>query len=259
MDFFSNDGRRIETFADWRDYGGPVSGREWAEGRSARELARAWTEGGAEEQVTALLTLGAEFGGLVLDRGIAEKETRFDDIPGGPRRHDLLVIGRAPNGTVVIGVEGKSEEPLDEPLDAWLARELARSERSRAEERLDRLTTTFFGTTLGQDPLLAPLRYRLLAALAGTLADAREQGATRAVLLVHEFETPWTDDDLHRRNAEDLEAFVGRLMPGVERMTDDRAWIAGPYAIAGDGTWLPASTDVYVARLLTTTVRSPGP
>jgi hypothetical protein len=253
MDFFSSDGRRIQSFADWRDHGGPVSGREWAEGRSTRELARAWTEGDAEEQVTALLTLGSEFGGLVLDHGVADKETRFDDLPGAARRHDLLVIGRAPNGPVVIGVEGRSDEPLDEPLDAWVTREQARSERSRAAERLDRLTITFFGTRLDEDPLLAPLRYSLLSALAATLADAREQRAARAVLLVHEFETPWTDHDLHRRNAEDLEAFVGRLMPGVDRMTDDRAWIAGPYAVAGDGSWLPESTDVYVGRLLTNT------
>jgi hypothetical protein len=253
MDFFSNDGHRIETLADWRDRGGPVSSRQWAEGRSARELARAWIEGDAASELTSLLTSVPEFGGLVLDRGIAEKETRFDDIPGEPRHHDLLVIGRAPGGTVVIGVEGKADEPFDEPLDAWVARARARSERTRAPERLDRLTTAFFGTTLDAEPLLAPLRYQLVAALAGTLADAREQDATRAVVLVHEFETPWTDDDLHRRNAEDLEAFVRRLMPGVDRGTDDRAWIAGPFAVAGDGTWLPEATDVYVSKLVTST------
>jgi hypothetical protein len=253
MDFFSNDGRRLETLADWRAYGGPVSGRHWAEGRSGRELARAWIEGDAATQVTSLLTSAPALGGLVLDRGIAEKETRFDDIRGGPRHHDLLVIGRAPSGTVVIGVEGKADEPFDEPLDAWVMRAEARSARSRAPERLDRLTTAFFGTTLDEDPLLAPLRYQLLSALAGTLADAREQDAARAVLLVHEFETPWTDDDLHRRNAEDLEAFVGRLMPGVEHVGVDSAWIAGPVVVVGDGTWLPEETVVYVAKLVTST------
>jgi hypothetical protein len=56
MDFFSNDGRRLETLADWRDHAGPVSGHQWAEGRSARELARAWIEGDAATQVTSLLT-----------------------------------------------------------------------------------------------------------------------------------------------------------------------------------------------------------
>jgi hypothetical protein len=253
MDFFNNDGRRLETLADWRNHGGPVSGRLWAEGRSARELARAWIEGDAATQVTSLLTSVPELGGLVLDRGIAEKQTRFDDIRGGPRHHDLLVIGRAPSGTVVIGVEGKADEPFDEPLDAWVMSARARSERTRAPERLDRLTTAFFGTTLDEDPLLALLRYQLLSALAGTLADAREQHAAYAVLLVHEFETPWTNDDLQRRNAEDLEAFLGQLAPGVERLGGDRAWIAGPLVVAGDGTWLPEESMVYVAKLVTST------
>ena len=245
MDIFSTDGRRLATLADWRNHSGTVSWRHWAEGGSTRELARAWLEGDAATQVTSLLTLVPELGGLVLDRGIAEKETHFDDIPGDPRHHDLLVIGRAPTGTVVIGVEGKADEPFDEPLDGWVMSAEARSERSLAPERLDRLTTAFFGTTLEEDPLLAPLRYQLLSALAGTLADAREQEAGRAVLLVHEFETPWSDDALHRRNAEDLEAFLGRLAPGVERLGVGRAWIAGPLDIA--------RTEVYVARLVTST------
>ena len=63
---------------------------------------------------------------------------------------------------------------------------------------------------------------------------------------MHEFETPWTNADLHRRNAEDLDAFVGKLMPGAERAGDDRAWIAGPHPVA-DGA------DAYVAKLLTST------
>ncbi|MGH2946329.1 MAG: DUF6946 family protein [Solirubrobacteraceae bacterium] len=252
MEFLSNDGRRLATLADWRDHGGPVSAKQWVEGGSARELARAWIELDAAARVTALLTTVPAFAGLILDRGIAEKETRFDDIRGGPRHHDLLVVGAAPSGPVVIGVEGKADEPFDERLDVWVTRAVA-SERSRAPERLDRLTTAFFGTTLDDDPLLAPLRYQLLSGLAGTLADARERGARQAVLLVHEFETPWTDDERHRRNADDLEAFVGRLMPAAERTGDERAWIAGPGVLAGDGTWLPESADVYVAKLATST------
>jgi hypothetical protein len=254
MEFFSTDGRRIETLADWRDRGGgPVSTRRWAEGGSGRELARSWIEGTAAARVTALLTAIPAFGGLVLERGIADKETRFDDSGGEPRRHDLLVVGRAPAGTVVIGVDGTSDEGFDEPLDAWVMGARARGDESGAPERLDRLTSAFFGTTLAEDPLLAPVRYRLLAAVAGTLADACEQDATRAVVLVHEFETAWTGDDLHRRNAEALEAFLGRLMPGAERTGGDGGWIAGPVVVSGDGTWLPAQADVYVAKLVTRT------
>lgn len=255
MDFFSDDGHRLETVADWRDRGPPASSRAWAQGRSARELATAWIERDAEARATALLTSEPQFTGLVLDRGIADKETRFDDIADAPHRHDLLVTARAPSGPTVIGVEGKVDEPFDEPLDAWVFGAQARSAGSRAPERLDRLTEAFFGTTLERDPLLAPLRYRLLEALAATLADAREQAAGRGVLLVHEFLTPWSDDARHRRNAEELDAFVGRLMPGVERSGDEGGWIAGPVGVSGDGTWLPESADVYVAKLVTSVRR----
>jgi len=133
---------------------------------------------------------------------------------------------------------------VEKTLDAWGHARRALSERTRAPERLDRLTTAFLGTTLDEDPLLAPLRYQLLSALAGTLADARRQDAARAVRLVHEFETPWTDDDLHRRDAEDLEALLGRVMRGVEHLGPDSARITGPRVVAGDGTWLPEETGV---------------
>ena len=125
---------------------------------------------------------------------------------------------------MVIGVEGKADESFDLALDAWLARAQAGSPATQAPERLDRLTRAFFGTTLAEDPLLGTLRYQLLSALAGTLADAREQGAATAVLLVHEFDTDKTTEKLHARNAADLEAFVGRLMPGAARDGDEHGW-----------------------------------
>jgi hypothetical protein len=234
MEFLSNDGRRLRTLADWRDHGGPVSAKAWAEGRSGRELARAWIEGDAPEQVVSLLASVPAFAGLLLDRGI---------VANG--RHDLLVVGGAPSGPLVIGVQGKADEPFGERLDVW-------GTRASAEE-LDRLTTAFFGTTLDVDPLLAPLRFELLSGVAGAVTEGREREARQAVLLVHEFETPWSDDELHRRNAEDVEAFVSRLMPAAERAGDDRAWIAGPGLLAGDGEWLPESADVYVAKLVTST------
>jgi hypothetical protein len=230
MDLFTTTGRRIETVADWRDPGGPVSGREWAEGRSTRELATAWVEGTAADELTALLSTVPAMDGLLLHDAVAERE------------NDLLVTARSPGGTVVVGVQGKADEPVGEALDTWLT-------RTRAHEELDRLTTAFFATTLDVDPLLATLRHELVAALAGTLAAAREQEAARAVLLVHEFETPWTDDALHRRNAEDLERFLGRLMPGVEPAGHPRAWIAGPALVP----WAGGETETYVAKLVTST------
>ena len=227
MEFFGSGGTtQLKTLEDWRQHAPPISDDRWVDGRSAKELARDWLEGDAVERVVALLARHQTLTGLELERGIAEKETRFDAIRRGPRHHDLLVQARTSAGPVVIGVEGKADESFDLALDAWLARAHAGSSATQAPERLDRLTRAFFGTTLGEDPLLGTIRYQLLSALAGTLADAREQGAATAVLLVHEFDTDKTTKKLHERNAADLDAFVGRLMP-ERRAHGRRARVGG--------------------------------
>ena len=251
MEFFNTRGRPLRSVVDWQCLAPPAAKHHWAAGRSALELARDWMEGDAAERTTALLGSRPELAGVVLRDGIAEKLTRFDDIRGGPRHHDLLVHATAPSGEVVIGVEGKADESFDLTLRDYVANALRRRpETTRAPERLDRLTTTFFGATLDDEPELGDLRYQLLAALAGTLADAKLDNARHAVLLVHEFVTERTSDRLHAQNGAALDAFVARL--GAEVAAgDDSAWITGPVVVRGDGRWLPAELPVFVAKLVT--------
>jgi hypothetical protein len=234
MDFVSENGRALESVSDWRDRAGGDSPKAWAEGGGARELATAWIEGDAAGRATALLAGVPELSGLVLERGIAD-----------PPDHDLLVHARSRAGAVVIGVVATAGEPFGERLDAWVALAQAGGETDDASGHLDRLTDGLFGTTLAEDPLLATLRYQLLAGVAGALSAARDHEAGNAVLLVHEFGTVWTDEAQQRRNGADLEAFVGRALPGAERTGAERAWIAGPREIA--------AVNVYVAKLVTST------
>ena len=86
-------GEPIVTLADWRRLAPPTSPRHWREYRSAYELAHAWTEGDGAERLSAVLQLREDLAGVRLDRGIAERKSWFDDIPGRPRQHDLLLIG----------------------------------------------------------------------------------------------------------------------------------------------------------------------
>src|SRR4051794_28755741 len=250
MEFFNTRGRRLRTVLDWQCLAPPAAKHHWAVGRSALELARDWLEGDAVARVTALLESSPEFAGVTLRDGIAEKLTRFDDIRGGPRHHDLLVHASTPGGDVIVGVEGKADESFDLTLRDYVANALRRRpDTTRAPERLDRLTTAFFGTTLDDEPRLGTLRYQLLSALAGTLADAKLEGARHAVLLVHEFVTDRTRDDLHDANGAALRAFVERL--GAGPADDGDAWITGPVVVRGDGQWLPAELPVFVAKLVT--------
>src|SRR4051812_37532903 len=117
MQFFTSDGRPIRTLAEW-----PRRARHWALGRSAMELARDWLEGDAAERVRTLLERRSELADLTLQTGVVEKLTRFDDIRGGPRNHDLLVHASARSGAVVIGVEGKADESFDLTLRGYVDR-----------------------------------------------------------------------------------------------------------------------------------------
>ena len=186
----------------------------------------------------------------MLERAIAECKTWFDDIPGGPRNHDLLVVASTNVGRVVVGIEGKADETFDRDLMGFCAAALRRQASTRAPERLDRLTRALFGTTLAEDPTLGSLRYQLLSALAGTLVEARRFNAAAAVLLVHEFSTPETDPRKQRQNASDLESFVARLGAAPRTTSDQGAWLAGPFAVPGN-THLPADIPVYVGKLST--------
>ncbi len=161
----------------------------------------------------------------------------------------------------MIGIEAKADETFDRDLAAFCAAARRRQVNTRAPERLNRLTQAFFGRTLDEEPTLGALRYQLLAALAGTLADAKRLKATTAVLVVHEFITPETDSTKQRRNARDLDAFVARLGAASRSSSSHGDWLAGPFAVPGN-THLPADIPIYVGKLRTTverrtTTRSP--
>src|SRR5262249_38430591 len=132
---------------------------------------------------------------------------------------------------------------------------IAKRPHSGAPERLDRLTKLFFGTTIDKDeghPGLACLGYQLIAGLAGTLADAKCDGADHAVFLIHEFETVATEPQKHANNRHVLEDFLTRLYRGEpEREGSDAAWITTPALVRGDGDRMPESALVSIAKLVT--------
>jgi hypothetical protein len=266
MRFVNRDEDRIESLPDWEALGKPASASHWRPNRSAYELASAWIDGEAVDRVTELLGMRPEFAGVRLREGVAEKPTQFDQNPRGPRNHDLLVRATTNSGELMVGVEGKADEPFDLPLWRWRERALAASPGSDAPRRLDDLTTLFFETTIDHDrghPPLACIGYQLLSALAGTLADAKRDGARQSVLLIHEFVTSETEDANHVANGRVLEDFLTRLAGDVERDGSADAWITAPFPVRGDGMWLPESCQVAVAKLVTnrrrvTPATSPG-
>jgi hypothetical protein len=231
-------GHPIASLADWVRYAPPKSPHHWVDGRSAKELARAWLEGGGvtmPHEVLAVLASHPRFDDVLSWDAEPEARLRFDAFPGEPRNSDLLVIAKDAFGPYVLTVEAKADEPYGDTLGDVLAAALERrieNPRSNGIARIEGLATLLLKPRSEGQPKAGNLRYQLFTACAGTLAEAHRRGSIRAVMLVHEFITPATSSVKHARNASDLQVFLSRLSGRSDRLVRDGE-LQGPFVFSG--------------------------
>jgi hypothetical protein len=176
---FSRSGHPIQTLTQWQLHASTKG--KWADGFSAKELARLWLGGQGPAAVQAALE--PVLPGLTFNEAVAEAQIAFDDYAGGVRNHDVLAFGTAQVGEVVVGVEGKVNESLDATLERKHEQATKRKEQgenSNLDKRVDELLDVIVGRPY--DSPLAGLRYQLLSAIAGTAAAAGS--STRAAAVV---------------------------------------------------------------------------
>jgi|GEM_PF-1489078 len=219
--------RRIQTLEDWHDLAPPASEVHWVEGRSAMEAARAWLERAGEPpaEVLKLFSRHADFDGVEFTHVEPEALLRFDER-AGPRHADLSVMAEDRRGPIAVTVEAKADEPFDELVGVAFSNALEtllQNPRSGKVDRIVELAQSLFRPQAGDQQPVTSLRYQLLTATAGTLAHAVAMGANRAVLIVHEFITSKTSEQLLAQNHADLSRFVGVLVISVQFLTVRRA------------------------------------
>ncbi len=147
----------------------------------------------------------------------------------------------------MVAVAAKADESFGNTLAVQRTRaEAARvkNPRSRALERVERLVHQVLGLP-DVTPEVEGIRYQLLTATAAAVAEAERIGATRAVVLVHEFVTDATSDERHDANAADLRAFAGRVF-GKDVTGLDR--LLGPVSLSGSDHHRPA---LYLGKVRT--------
>lgn len=214
-------GTRIYGVAQWLDIAPPREGaKQWKDGRSAKELARAWFRqpvAAVPEELRQLFETNAATRGLHVATALAEWTTTLgDDDEREGRNHDLLLLGTVGQRRVVVGIEAKADEEfgprVEDRLNAAAAKnaEPGRSRTSIVPERIDRLCQMLFGRAPDD---LGALRYQLLHALAGTILEAQRRDAALAVFVVHEFVGHSCRTAALDRNHRDLERFVAALSP----------------------------------------------
>lgn len=237
--YLEKNGHRIKSIKDWRSFAPPKSKKHWVRGRSAFELARAWCGSGSPrmpQEIRELFESAKETRGLIVEKAFPEYCIKFDSYGGERRNADLAFVGKARLTKIAVTVEAKADEAFGETINKTLSAALERrlrNAKSRGVDRVIDLVQSLLSSHHKGQRHIGWLRYQLFTATAGSLAFAVSEGASVAVLLLHEFITDQTRDELHKRNATDLEEFLNRLAgPTVRQRTF--AGLAGPYKVPGE-------------------------
>jgi len=231
-------GAAILGIEDWPR---PKLAHQWKEGRSAMELARAWCGGDnltCPAELQDLLDSHPLTAGVRLIEGRPEHVTPLP-MRGEGRNHDLWIRGEAGDTSVTICVEAKTDESFGECIGPYLAAARAANERTGTSKRAREL----FGILLGRevDPEVQPFasqRYQLLTAAAGTILQARMDGSSIAVLVVHQFRSATLDPVKLQRNDADLAAFLAMLSNGP--ITFSSGELTGPWSMSKTGEEKPS-------------------
>ncbi|MCU0647504.1 MAG: hypothetical protein MUF00_05885 [Gemmatimonadaceae bacterium] len=245
-------GQPIADLTDWERRAGPKHPSQWKEGRSAMEAARAWVAVRSPDlplEVSAALASHADVGTVVQWRGEPEVRLPLDERRGEPRNTDLLIEARDDRGNFLIAVEAKADESFDRRMGDVLVDALEAkiaNPGSGALARAQDLALSMLSPREAGWPGVAELRYQLFTAAVGVLRAAESRGITRAVLLIHEFETVATDDERHAANATALNAWLHRVSRGRYAALDAGRMV-GPVRLQ-PGPLLTGRAVLYVAK-----------
>ncbi|WP_342565248.1 hypothetical protein NST84_08960 [Paenibacillus sp. FSL R7-0345] len=235
-------GLNISNLTDWFQHAPPAKGEaHWVDGRSAKELAKAWTQSGAPtvpKELERLIDSHQDIKGLIPEIAIPECETKLDAFNGNGRKHDLIVYGKTSDKKTLISIEAKADEPFGEVISNLIKR-YSTNPRTKVPERIKQLGLSVFG-----DKDFGHIRYQLLHAVAGTLIEARINNCGQAVFVVHEFVPSGIHSKKSKQNNEDLQTFVELLtdIPLIEGQ------LIGPIKVIG-GNNIPSNIPLYIGKI----------
>lgn len=226
----------IRCVDEWFRFAPPKRGeRHWKDGRSAKELARAWfPESGGPRIPAELASLFESHGAtqcVEWERAEPERVIAFDRCGGERRNADLVLWGRKDGRTILASVEAKADESFGEISGEYVDGCAERNPASRVPERFSLLCEGILGTGPENDEARR-CPYQLLTAVAGALCDAEGADAETAVFVVHEF-IGATDEAKMRVNSAALNHFIQLISNGAFQSVPDGR-LVGPLSIPGN-------------------------
>ncbi len=245
-----NKNKTIKSIDEWKNICPPAGEeKQWQDGRSAKELAREWIKNKGKYLET-LLGSHEDFKGIKFTMASPEYESKFDEYKGKGRQHDLLVLAEDKKGEVLISIEAKADESFGEIIKDYYLRKVVdriNGVPTKAPDRIENLLSNVFERSI--DLEVFNLRYQLLHAIAGTIAEANRRNIKRAIFVVNTFCSQ--DDkkfnlDKHQRNMNDLDQFI-RFMSNnsIDNISNNE--LLGPFNTMNN-KHLSSKIDLYIVK-----------
>ena len=226
---------------NWESWTRPKKDYQWAPGRSAMELAKAWfseSKISIPRELEELFNSLARLKGFQLLRGIPEKVTSLPERGEG-RNHDIVLQGKTSEEFFTVCIEAKADEPFgNKTVGSYRAAAIKSRESdipTRVPERIEKLLSFVPGAQSKWDNI----RYQLLTALCGTALQAKSDNSNFAIFVVHEFHTENTIVEKIDSNSRDFEAFLNTI--GITQ-ENKFGTLFGPINVAG--------IDCYVGKIV---------
>ena len=192
----------ITNVDTWKEIAPPMGkDKQWVPGRSAKEL--------AEYMMSTYPALPCEMENILCNFTDANAEfdwaaeyvTKLEPFGlgrGEGRNHDAFLY----NGDLVVGIEGKA----DEPLGSQLIGEALKSATPNKAHRINGMIQMLFGGTPEKH---SHIRYQLITASTATLLEATKKNVKKALLLVIVFKRPGNFSyDKIKANNQDIDNFL---------------------------------------------------
>ena len=213
----------------------------WQVDHSAMETAKLWLRGIPKEFLEILRNRDLE-----IELCSPELNTRFDTYNGNVRNHDLLIIAKdLKNEKAVVSIESKVDEPFDKTIGPYLRTILREKEKginSNVDKRIEDLRKAIFPQV--DIKVFESLKYQLLTAVAGTLCEAKIQGAKTAFFLVQTLVPSKFNVRKHLKNQRDLDHFIEVLIKGKHCNIHDND-LFGPFKFSGN-EFIPHDVELWI-------------
>ena len=205
----AKDETEIKTITEWHEKCHPVKKDiQWKDKRSAKELARYWTEGPISDFINFLHSYGYKFDSY---KGYPEFGTKFDSY-NGDRKNDLVIV--PDNNEFFCSIEGKADESFGEKtfLDQITIAVTATKKNSDSDQ-IPRIME-LYGKYFLYNKECLNLYYQLTYWFAGTIAETKRRGISKAVMIVQIFDSESLDSKKKQVNQQSLNKLVSIISNG---------------------------------------------